>query len=131
MGWRCSTSQRGRPDCDAGRQPRALTPERHLIYTAGGTLRAVSFDLDRLETRLALVMALPRLVRKAQVAAEFVVAADGTLAYVDAPDFAAANTLVWVDRQGREKPIDAPPGAYAHPRVSPDGMRVAVREDVF
>ena len=98
----------------------------HLIYTAGGTLRAVPFDLDRRETRGTPVTVLPRLVRKSHGAAEFVVAADGTLAYVDAPDFAPANMLVWVDRQGREKPLDAAPGAYAHPRLSPDGMRVAV-----
>ena len=98
----------------------------HLIYTAGGTVRAVPFDLDRLETRGTPVTVLPRLVTKSQGAAEFVVAADGTLAYVDAPDVAAANTLVWVDRQGREKSLVAPPGAYGHPRVSPDGMRVAV-----
>jgi len=91
----------------------------HLIYTAGGTLRAVPLDLDRLETRGTPVTVLTRLVRKSQGAADFVVAADGTLAYVDAPDIAAANTLVWVDRQGREKPLDAAPGAYAHPRVSP------------
>jgi serine/threonine-protein kinase len=102
----------------------------HLIYTAGGTLRAVPFDLDRLETRGTPVTVLPRLVTKSQGAAEFVVAADGTFAYVDAPDVAAANTLVWVDRKGREKPLGAPPGPYEHPRVSPDGMRVAVvKED--
>src|SRR4029434_3269298 len=34
--------------------------------------------------------------------------------------------LVWVDRQGRETPISAPPRAYALPRLSPDGTRVAV-----
>ena len=105
----------------------------HLIYTAGGTLRAVPFDLDRLETRGTPVTVLPRLVTKSQGAAEFVVAADGTFAYVDAPDVAAANTLVWVDRKGREKPLDAPPGPYEHPRLSPDGMRVAVvkRDDIW
>ena len=36
------------------------------------------------------------------------------------------DTLVWVDRQGREEPLGAPPGPYLHPRLSPDGMRVAV-----
>ena len=102
-------------------------PSGHLVYTADGTLRAVPFDLARLETRGTPVTVLPRLVKKAQGAGDFVVAADGTLAYVDAPDFAAmANTLVWVDRQGREQPLDAPAGPYSHPRVSPDGKRVAV-----
>jgi serine/threonine-protein kinase len=103
------------------------TPSGHLVYTAGGTLRAVPFDLGRLEPRGTAVTIPPRLGQKPQGAADFVVAADGTLAYVDAPDVATAtNVLVWVDRQGREKPVDARPGPYRHPRVSPDGMRVAV-----
>jgi len=33
---------------------------------------------------------------------------------------------VWVDRQGRETPIPAPPRAYVYPRLSPDGSQVAV-----
>ena len=67
-------------------------PSGHLVYTAGGTLRAIPFDLARLETRGTPVTVLPRLVTKPQGAGDFVVAADGTLAYVDAPDFAAAAT---------------------------------------
>jgi eukaryotic-like serine/threonine-protein kinase len=56
------------------------------------------------------------------------VAGDGTLAYVDAPGVAASEerTLVWVDRQGREESLGAPPRPYFHPRISPDGTRVAV-----
>jgi serine/threonine-protein kinase len=38
----------------------------------------------------------------------------------------APRTLVWVDRQGRETPIPAPPRAYVFPRLSPDGTRIAV-----
>jgi Tol biopolymer transport system component len=33
---------------------------------------------------------------------------------------------VWVERQGRETPIPAPPRAYLYPRLSRDGTRVAV-----
>ncbi len=33
---------------------------------------------------------------------------------------------MWVDRQGRETPIPAPPRAYVYPRLSPDGTRIAV-----
>ena len=39
---------------------------------------------------------------------------------------ANARTLVWVDRTGKEAAIAAPPRAYVHPRVSPDGKRVAL-----
>ena len=33
---------------------------------------------------------------------------------------------MWVDRQGHETPIPAPPRAYVYPRLSPDGTRIAV-----
>jgi serine/threonine-protein kinase len=100
----------------------------HLVYAAEGTLRAVPFDLARLEVGTMPVTVLPRLVTTQQGAGDFDVAADGTLAYVDAPGAAssAARTLVWVDRHGGEEPLGAPPRPYFHPRVSPDGARVAV-----
>ena len=74
------------------------------------------------------VTVLPQLVTTQQGAGDFDVAADGTLAYVDAPGAAAsaARTLVWVDRQGGEEPLGALPRPYIHPRVSPDGTRLAV-----
>ena len=54
-------------------------------------------------------------------------AGDGTLAYLSGAAAALApRTLVWVDRQGRETPIPAPPRRYVYPRLSPDGTRVAV-----
>ena len=103
-------------------------PSGHLVYTADGTLRAVPFDLARLQAGRMPVTVLPRLVTTQQGAGDFDVASDGTLAYVDAPGATspAARTLVWVDRQGREEPLGAPPRPYFHPRVSPDGARVAV-----
>ena len=36
------------------------------------------------------------------------------------------RTLVWVDRDGREDPIDMPARSYTAPDISPDGTRVAV-----
>jgi len=38
---------------------------------------------------------------------------------------AVPRSLVWVDRQGREEPVSAPPRAYGSVRLSPDGRRVA------
>ena len=45
---------------------------------------------------------------------------------VGSPLVEAPSTLVWVDRQGRETSIPAPPRGYVHPRLSPDGTRIAV-----
>ena len=41
------------------------------------------------------------------------------------------GSLVWVDREGREEILSAEPRGYGHPRISPDGTRVAldVRDD--
>ena len=38
----------------------------------------------------------------------------------------AENSLIWVDRQGRETPIDVPDGPYRRVRVSPDGSKLAM-----
>jgi Tol biopolymer transport system component len=38
----------------------------------------------------------------------------------------SGKTLVWVDREGREEPLSIPPGEYRHPKISPDGTRVAL-----
>jgi serine/threonine-protein kinase len=99
----------------------------HLVYVAAGGLRAIAFDLKRLETHGAPVPVLPRLVTTGLGAGDFSVATDG-LVYADAPGSLGTNarTLVWVDRAGKEELIAAPPHAYLQPRLSPDGMRVAL-----
>ena len=104
----------------------------HLVYTAGGALRAVAFDLSRREVQGTPVTVLPRVLTTTYGAGDYAVAADGTLVYVDAPGtvssvgFGADRTLVWVDRAAHEEPLAAPPRAYRQPRLSPDGTRIAV-----
>ena len=98
----------------------------HLVYAAAGTLHAVAFDLARLAVVGTPVAVLPEVLttgRRAGVA----VAADGTLVYVSGGVSAVGRgSLVWVDRQGQETPIPAPPRNYAYPRLSPDGTRLAL-----
>jgi hypothetical protein len=103
-------------------------PTGHLVYGVGGTLRAVAFDLARLEPVGTPTSILPKVITTPFGAADFDVARDGTLVYVSSVSGAqtVANTLAWVDRQGREEPIKAPVRAYASPRLSPDGTRVAL-----
>jgi serine/threonine-protein kinase len=101
----------------------------HLLYIAERTLRAVPFDLRRLETHGTAVPVVPGLVTTAAGAGDFAVSTDGTLVYVEAPAGLAgrtARTLVWVDRMGKEETIPAPPRTYTYPRLSPDGTRVAL-----
>jgi eukaryotic-like serine/threonine-protein kinase len=103
-------------------------PSGHLVYIAAGALRAIPFDLNRLETHGSAVSMLPLLSTTVAGAGDLAVANDGTLVYVDLPGGVTVNarTLVWVDRTGKEEAIGAPPRAYNQPRLSPDGTRVAV-----
>ena len=79
----------------------------HLVYTAGGTLKAVPFDVVSLKTHGTPVTVLPHLVTPPAGGGQFVVAADGTLACMDAPDATSANArTLRVDRQAREEPPD-------------------------
>ena len=103
----------------------------HLVYAAGGTLRAIAFDPVALTTRGTPVPVVPEVATTSGVLAgggvDAVVADDGTLVYVRGSTGAPQKrTLVWVDRQGRETTIPAPPRVYIYPRISPDGGRLVV-----
>jgi len=98
----------------------------HLIYASGGTLRAVPFDLDTLQ--VATTPPIPVLSQTAGAGggAAYDVSPNGTLVYVTGQGAANTYYLFWVDRQGREEPLSAPPRSYLYPRLSPDGSRVAL-----
>ena len=96
----------------------------HLVYAAAGRLHAVAFDLARLAVVGTPVLVQPEVLTDGS--GGLAVAADGTLAYVSGSVLEAPRRLVWVDRQGRETPIPAPPRNYAFPRLSPDGRRLAL-----
>jgi eukaryotic-like serine/threonine-protein kinase len=108
-----------------GSQPRYVS-SGHLVYGAAGTLRAVPFDLARLEVLGPPVPVETRLLTTPSGSADFDVASDGTLVYVPGAVQTPLRTLTWVDRQGREEPIKAPTRAYQYPRLSPDGRRIAI-----
>ena len=112
----------------SGLARRSLGEVGHLVYTAAGTLRAVAFDVDRLETRGTPVPVVPEVVTAALGGVDAVVAADGTLAYVSGGGGVAGlqRTPVWVNRQGQETAIAAPPRTYLYPRIAPDGASVVL-----
>jgi serine/threonine-protein kinase len=99
----------------------------HLIYGVSGRLMAVPFDRDRLELAGTAVPLVEGVLTDPLVGlVEFDVSADGSLVYVAGADFGETQSLVWVDRQGREESINAPNRAYSSPRISPDGAKVAL-----
>ena len=99
----------------------------HVVYGTAGGLRAVPFDLDRLEVTGDPVLVVEGVRTEGSGGVNFGLAANGSLVYVSDPEQdAVMRTLVWVDRHGREDPLSAEPRAYVHPRISPDGTRVAL-----
>ena len=103
-------------------------PTGHLVYGVDGTLWAVPFDPDRLAVTGEPVPVLEGVMTHGSGAAQFSFAADGSLVYLPgATAGGAERTLVWVDRQGNETPLDLQEARnYGDPRLSPDGMRLAV-----
>jgi serine/threonine-protein kinase len=100
----------------------------HLIFVRESTLFGVRFDLRSLSIQGEPVPLSP-VVRSESAAARttthLAISESGTLAYV--PVAGDQNrSLVWVDSANREQPLGTPPRAYANPRVSPDGTRIAV-----
>ena len=95
-------------------------PTGHVVYASGDALYAVPFDVNGLRTR-----GQPVKVVTGVVDSEFAISETGVLTYLSG-NGAFVTTLAWLDRNGREEPLDAPPQPYLYPRLSPDGTRVAL-----
>ncbi len=107
-------------------------PTGYIVYGLpdSNNLFAVRFDLDRFEAAGKPVPIVEGVYSPGYWAGvpHYALSDSGTLAYVPGTTGLAApgRTLVWVDRNGKEEPLAAPPNAYAYPKISPDGTRVAM-----
>jgi serine/threonine-protein kinase len=114
-----------------GTSPRYLATSNgtgHLVYATKGTLFAIPFDPERLETHGTAVPILDDVAFNPLVgAAQFDVAGNGTLIYRRSGAASSGMmTLQWLDATGNQEPLRAKPGAYTNPRLSSDGKRVAM-----
>ena len=108
---------------------------RHLVYVRNDqTVLAAPFDLASLETRGAPVAVLDSVSFEGSVYPYFSVSASGTVVMrVGEDPTSGPFTLVWVDRAGRETPVDSAwtfrvtqfAGNYGW-SLSPDGTRLAI-----
>jgi serine/threonine-protein kinase len=105
----------------------------HLIFGRGGVLYAMPFDLKSLSVRgepIAIIEGVRRGAPGTTAQMHAAVSDTGTLAFL--PGSATASSLVQIarfDRAGVAEPLNVPMGPYSHPRISPDGARVAVTVD--
>jgi serine/threonine-protein kinase len=101
----------------------------YLAYAAGGGLRAVRFDLATLKVLSDPVPVVDRVATTSDGVGQFAASPVGTLVYMSSETRAQAEperSLVWVDRQGRERSIGAPRRAFTAARLSPDGTHLAL-----
>ena len=111
---------------EGGTHPR-YSPSGHLLYAHDGKILAVRFDRDRLEVQGQPFTVLEGVLMSRNTgAANFDISASGDLVYTSGICDGGARTLAWVDRHGKGEPVPLPAKSYLHPRLSPDGRRVAI-----
>ncbi len=103
-------------------------PSGHVIYMQQGTLFAVRFDLDRLETIGQAVPALDGLTANSdRGGAQLALSSEGTLVYVPGTVATAAQRPVdWLTRAGTKSVLRATKANWTSPRFSPDGQKLAL-----
>jgi serine/threonine-protein kinase len=99
-------------------------PTGHIVYRLpnNSNLFAVAFDLDTLAVKGGPVPVVERLTQAAFSDAGTLVYTPGTVSGATQ----SGRTLVWVNREGKEEPLGAPPNNYFQPKISPDGTRLAL-----
>jgi serine/threonine-protein kinase len=102
-------------------------PTGHIVFFRSGSLFAVPFDLERLVITGEAVPVIEGVRNVGSTGADYDVSLSGSLVYK--PVASGKNGLFWVGRSGKATPlIESEPGSpfIPHPRLSPDGRRVAV-----
>ena len=102
-------------------------PTGHLVFVSEGTLFAIGFDLERLETRGSPVPLQENVASDAQNGgAQFDFSTAGRFVFMAESKAERGYPALWVDRDGGTSALIAEPGIYANPRFSPDGGRLAL-----
>jgi serine/threonine-protein kinase len=115
---------------DTGTDARYLATG-HLVYALSGTVYAIGFDVDRLQTiggPVPVVEGVRRAPTVATGAAHFATSATGSLVFFPGPAAATAvhYEVILADRRGVVEKLKIPAGSYATPRISPDGRQLAI-----
>ena len=104
-------------------------PPGYILFTRGTTVLAARCDPNRWELTGPAVPVLENLLTSAYDQVPFAAASASLLVSVPGERTAApAESLVWVNRSGRQdsSPLPLPPAFFLSPSLSPDGKRLAV-----
>lgn len=103
----------------------------HILYTQSNSLKAMPFDVDRLRPTGPSVTVVEGVHVYPNQASQFDISDNGILVYVPGPSEigrSTPRTLVWVDRDGNERPFDTPAErGYAAVQLSPNGRYLAAQ----
>jgi Tol biopolymer transport system component/predicted Ser/Thr protein kinase len=113
-----------------GRYVPAPGDKGYLTYVSRGTLFAVRFDPEKLETSGAPVPVLQQVSYSAMFgSAKVSFSRSGTLVYRSREIDASRVIIQWMDANGKSQPLLDRPGLFVNPHFSPDGERLAVAND--
>ena len=102
-------------------------PSGHLVYVSKAALFAVPFDLSRLEVTGSPAPVVQDVFwNPTEGAAQFTFSSTGVLTYLRGGPEVAKYTIASVDRRGGTTKLIEEAGAYANPRLSPDGKRLSL-----
>jgi serine/threonine-protein kinase len=112
-----------------GRYVAAPDGKGYLTYVNHGTLFAVPFDLDKLETRGLPVPVLQQVSHSDLFgSAKISFSHNGTLVYRSS-DIDTRVAIQWLGEDGKTQSLLDKPGIFVHPRLAPDGQRLVVRSE--
>jgi serine/threonine-protein kinase len=108
-------------------------PTGHVTYLSHNVLFASAFDVKALklsDERVPLVPSVQTASGPNGGSSFYAVSNDGTLVVIPgtpAPERRRPKrSVVWVDREGKAKPLPIPPDDYTTVRLSPDGSKIAL-----
>jgi hypothetical protein len=100
----------------------------HLLFVQAGTLFAMPFDVDALETRGAAEPVVEGVQASTSTAgASYSVSEGGMLAYVPGGSSSGALPLSWVNRAGQVSAASSVPLDWASLEFSPNGQQAAIQ----
>jgi WD40 repeat protein/predicted Ser/Thr protein kinase len=113
-----------------GRYLAASGGKGYLTYVNRGTLFAVPFDLEKLETSGSPMPVLQQVSSSTMFgSAKLSFSRAGTLVYRSREIDASRVVIQWFGPDGRLQPLLDKPGLFVNPHFSPDGGRLAVAND--
>jgi serine/threonine protein kinase len=99
----------------------------HLLFSRSGVLYVVAFDADKLEVRGQPVPVVEGVYSETTTGiTNYVVAENGTLAYLPGAVEGESRRIVKIDMKGFATPMDSIARPFMEPKLSPDNKKVAV-----